>query len=122
MDWLCTYICEKKIPTGKKFYYLCIADRASGFVRAYKLLRTKTRHIIASLQDFVEVYYGPPYIITSDGGPQFSAANRAIGAWCWDMGITHEISSALSPQSNGESEGALKRVKMAISHAKTDNV
>ena len=82
MDWLCTDICGKKFPTGKKFYYLCIADRASGFVRAYKLPGTKTKHIIDRLQDFVEVYYGPPYIITSDGGPQFSAANQAIGTWC----------------------------------------
>ena len=38
------------------------------------------------------------------------------------MGITHEISAAFSPQSNGEAESVVKCVKMAISHAKTDNV
>ena len=122
MDWLCTDLCEKKFSSGHFFYYLIIKDRASGFVRAYKLAGNKTKHIISSLQDFVEVYYGPPYIITSDAGPQFASANKAIADWCWDMVITHEIRSALSPQSNGESESALKKVKMAISHAKTDSV
>ena len=38
------------------------------------------------------------------------------------MGITHEISAVFSQQSNGESESAVKHVKMAISHAKTDSV
>ena len=43
-------------------------DRASAFVRAYNLPGTKTKNIIASLEEFVEVYYGPPLLLTSDGG------------------------------------------------------
>ena len=120
-DWVCTDLMEKTFPSGKKLYYLCIVDRASGFVRAYRLPGTKTRHVIAALQDYVEQYYGPPYILTSDGVPQFSVANKAIGTWCKELGITHEISAALSPQSNGEAESAVKRVKHAISHAKSES-
>ena len=53
MDWLCTDLCEKKFQSGKKFHYLCIADRSSGFVRAYRLPGTKTRHIINALKNCV---------------------------------------------------------------------
>ena len=55
-----------------------IVDRFSAFVRAYKLFSTKTKNIIASLEDFIETYYGPPLLLTTDGGPQFGAANSAI--------------------------------------------
>ena len=79
MNWLCTDLCENKFPDRIKFHYLVITDRASGFVRAYKLAGTKTKHIVASLQDFIEAYYGPPYIITSDGGLQFASANSHWG-------------------------------------------
>ena len=74
MDWISTDLMEIKDPKGKKSHYIIIV----GFVTAYKLTGTKTKHIIASLQEYVEVYYGPPLLLTSDGGPQFSAANKAI--------------------------------------------
>merc|ERR1712074_363476 len=54
---------------------------------------------------------------TSDGGPQYSALNSQIGEWAKRLGITHIISSAQSPQSNGESEACVKRIKSVISHA-----
>ena len=102
MDWLSTDLIEIKDKTGKKLSCLVIVDRASAFVRAYNLPGTKTKNIIASLEEFVEVYYGPPLLLTSDGGPQFSAANRAITDWTNDTGIYHDLSAAYSPQSNGE--------------------
>ena len=73
-----------------------------------KLPGTKTKHVIAALQDNIEQYYGPPYILTSDGGSQIAVANKAIGTWCRELGITHEISAALCPTSNGEAESAVK--------------
>ena len=78
MEWLSTDLMETKNKSGKKSNYLVIVDRASLFVRAYNLPGTKTKNIIASLEEFVETYYGPPLLLTSDGGPQFGAANRAI--------------------------------------------
>ena len=108
MDWLSTDLMEVKDKTGKKSSYLIIVDRASAFVRAYKLTGTKTKNIISSLEEFVEVYYGPPLLLTSDGGPQFNAANRAITDWANDTGINHDLSATYSPQSNGEAESAVK--------------
>ena len=65
----------------------------------------------------MEVYYGPPLLLTSDGGPQFSAANRAITDWANDTGINHDLSAAYYPQSNGEAEASVKQIKQAIAHS-----
>ena len=75
MDWLSTDLAQKVLRNGKKVNFLVNVDRASGFVRVYQLRGMKTKHIIECLQEFVEAYWGPPYWITSDGGPQFAAAN-----------------------------------------------
>ena len=91
-------------------------DRASGFVKAYKLAGTKTKNLISSLEDFVEVYYGPPLLLTSDGGAQFGAANRAIKELANDTNVNHGLSAAYSPQSNGEAESVVKCIKLAIAH------
>ena len=90
-------ISEKKLSNGKKANFLIIVDRASGFIRAYLLKGTKTRHIIEALQDYIDVYVGPPYWLTSDGGPQFAAANAAIKKWAEEAGILHTLSAAYNP-------------------------
>ena len=97
-------------------YYLVIVYRASRFFSGDKLSETKTKHIMSCLQDFIEVYYGPPLLFTSDGGPQFQAANKAIQEWAHGLGIKHELSAAYSPQSNEEAESAVKLVKHVIFH------
>lgn len=56
-------------------------------------------------------------ILTTDGGPQFGRTNNAIRKWASSAGINHELSSAYSPQSNGEEENAVKRVNAAIAHS-----
>ena len=111
MDWLSMDLMEIKDKSGKKSSYLVIVDRASVFVRAYNLPGTKTKNIIAALEEFVKVYYGPLLLLTSDGGPQFGAANKAITEWANKTGINHDLSAAYSPQSNGEAEAVVKRIK-----------
>ena len=122
MDWLSTDICQNKLSNGKKANFLIIVDRASGFIRAYLLKGTKTRHVIEALQDYINVYVGPPYWLTSDGDPQFAAANAAIKKWAEEAGILHTLSAAYNPEGNGEAERAVQAVKKAISHAKSDKL
>ena len=117
MDWISTDLAEKVLSNGKKIHFLLIVDRASGFVKVYKLRGTKTKHVIECLQDFNEIYCGPPYWLTSDGGPQFSAANEAIQKWAMEAKISHQVSSAYNPEGNGEAERNVGRVKHAIAHA-----
>ena len=56
MDWISTDLMEVKDKKAKKSRFIIFVDRASAFVRAYKLTGTKTKHIISSLEEFVEVY------------------------------------------------------------------
>ena len=35
MDWISTDICEKVLSYGKKYTFLVIVDRPSGFISAY---------------------------------------------------------------------------------------
>ena len=88
---------EIKDLKGKKSHFIIIVDRSSGFVSAYKLTGTNTKHIFATLQHYVEVYYGSPLLLTSHGGLQFSAANKAIQEWAKDAGFNHDFTAAYSP-------------------------
>ena len=63
------------------------------------------------------MYVGPPYWLTSDGGPQFAAANAAIKKWADEAGILHTLSAAYNPEGNGEAERAVQSAKKAISHS-----
>ena len=117
MDWISTDLAEKVLSNGKQVHFLLIVDRASGFLKVYKLRGTKTKHVIECLQDFNEIYCGPPYWLTSDGEPQFSAANEAIQKWAMEAKISHQVSSAYNPEGNGEAERAVGKVKHAIAHA-----
>ena len=114
MDWLCFNLCEVRDKKGKKQDYLVIVDRYSSFVRAYTLGSTKTKNLIWSLEEFIEGYYGPPLLLTTNSGPQFLQTNNAIKKWASEAGISHKLSLAYSPQSNEEAEQAVKRVKAAI--------
>ena len=49
MDLISTDLMEIKDPKGKKSHFIIIVDRFSGFVSAYKLIGTKTKHIVALL-------------------------------------------------------------------------
>ena len=71
-------LAQKTLSNGRKVNFLIIVDRASGFIRVYQLRGTKTRNVIEALQDFNDTYVGPPYWLTSDGGPQFAGTNAAI--------------------------------------------
>ena len=70
----------------------------------------------------MDTYVGPPYWLTSDGGPQFAATNAAIKKWAEEASILHTISAAYNPEGNGEAERAVQAAKRAISHAKDDKL
>ena len=61
-----------------------IVDRYSSFIRAFLLGSTRTKNVIRVLEEFIETYYGPPLLLTTDRGPQFSRSNNAIRKWATD--------------------------------------
>ena len=72
INFICCNLCEVKDKKGKKQDYLVIVDRYLSFMRAFNLGSTKTKKVIQALEEFIERYYGPPLLLTTDGGPQFS--------------------------------------------------
>ena len=117
LDWVVADIGERTTKTGVKQRFLAIADRYSGYVSCFFLRGTKTSQIVSALDSYCQLYSGPPYHITTDGGPQFKASNKEIGGWAKENGVTHTLASAYSPQSNGEAEAAVKRIKEIVRHA-----
>jgi len=55
--------------------------------------------------------FGYPTSIRTDGGPQFRGE---FGRWCETKNITHELSSAYNPNSNGLAEAAVKSAKFLL--------
>ena len=108
MDQVSTDLLE--VPEDKSKFVMFV-DRASGFVHGEKLRGTKTKNIIKALERYICTYAGPMYILVSDGGPQYKETNKALSEYCAQVGITHRLSSALSPESNGFAESGVCALK-----------
>ena len=57
------------------------------------------------------------YILISDGGPQYTQTNKALSKYCVQAGITHHLSSALSPESNDQAEASVCTLKNQVRKA-----
>ena len=91
--------------------WLIMVCRFSGRTFASKLPRMDTDAVVSVMpQWFYD--YGFPERVRSDFGPQFRGP---FASFCRGQGITHELSSAYNPQSNGLAESAVKNVKAIIS-------
>ena len=117
MDWICCDLCEIKDKKGKKQDYLVVVHRYSSFVRAFQLGSTRTKNVIRALEEYIEVYYGPPLLMTTDGGPQFARSNNAIREWATSCRLRtrHSRTERWNRQSN-ESR-LLSHTLMALSKA-----
>ena len=111
MDQVSTDLFE--IP-GSKDHWIVFGDRASGFVQGEKLTGTKTQDIVGALDKYINRYAGPPYVLISDGGPQYMQTNKILEEYCQEAGIIHRTSSALNPTSNGFAEAAVCTLKAQV--------
>ena len=85
--------------------YLVIVDYFSRWLEFRKLQNQTFEHTIAVLEE-VFATHGIPDIVMSDNGPRFSSASFSTFADTY--GFTHTTSSPRYPQSNGESERAVR--------------
>lgn len=96
-----------QVDSGK---YLVMVDRYSGFPFVIKLhgldTTSITKHLSAWFYD-----WGFPRYLTSDGGPQF---RDEFVQYCNDNFISHTLSSAYHPQSNGLAESGVKSLKYLL--------
>ncbi|CAH9110594.1 unnamed protein product [Cuscuta europaea] len=81
------------------FYILLACDYVSKWVEA-KATRTDDAKVVADfVQNNIFCRFGIPRALISDKGTHF--CNRVIGALVKKYGVTHKISTAYHPQSNG---------------------
>ena len=96
-------------------HYLVIADRLSAWTECYHTKMVdggnKSRGLIVLLKRFFGTF-GVPRELSSDGGPQYMADDTQDFLFRW--GVTHRLSSAHHPQSNGRAELAVKSTRRLI--------
>ena len=93
-------------------HYLVAADRLSGFSEVFMTpfgtSHAGARGLVACLRKWFQTF-GVPEQVSSDGGPEFTADQTKTFFKKW--GVSHRMSSAYNPQSNGRAEVAVKTVK-----------
>lgn len=95
--------------------FLVVADRLSGWIEIFSSpsgsVKSSADGLITHLRSLFKIF-GVPLELSSDGGPQFRAS--ATEAFLAKWGISHRISSAYFPQSNGRAEVAVKTAKRLL--------
>ena len=96
-------------------HYLVAGDRLSGWVEIFKApsgtAQSGANGLILVLRDMFATF-GVPEDISSDGGPEFTAALTLKFFENW--GIKHRVSSVAYTQSNGRAEVAVKKAKRIL--------
>ena len=97
------------------FLYLVLADRLSGWPEVYHIKvnskNSGSSGLIKLLRRFFATF-GVPSEISSDRGPEYASkmTQEFLSVW----GVTHRLSSAYLPQSNGRAEVAVKSMKRLL--------
>ena len=90
-------------------------DRLSGFTEVFftpaGTTRSGARGLISCLREWFRTF-GVPEQLSSDGGTEFTA--DATREFLKKWGVSHRISSAYHPQSNGRAEVAVKAAKRML--------
>ncbi len=96
--------------------WLLAVDAFSGFpvVRQMKIQRTKAKDTIETL-DMVFGMFGPPEVLVSDNGTQFTSEDFKI--FCKQWGIKHKTGPPYHPQSNGLAERFVRSFKSSMTKA-----
>jgi hypothetical protein len=101
------------LPVSSSFSYLfTIMDRTTPWPEAIRMSATSSSDCAAALLCGWIQRFGVPTTITSDRGPQFTAALWA--ATCRLLAISHVPTTAYHPQANGLVERFHRRLKDAL--------
>ena len=88
-------------------YFLVAVDRLSGWTLHQQSKSQSFEDTAKHLKSWFSVL-GLPKIIRTDGGPCF---REVFTKFCKERGITHKMSSAMHPSSNGIAENGIGREK-----------
>jgi len=96
-------------------HFLVVADRLSGWTEVVQTQIPSVNSGSKGLCDALRrifVTFGAPDEISTDGGPEFTAAETEEFLQRW--GVHHRLSSAYCPQSNGRAEVAVRVTKRLL--------
>ncbi|KAK8598795.1 hypothetical protein V6N13_076741 [Hibiscus sabdariffa] len=93
-------------------YIILLVDYVSKWVEAKATHNNDARTTVNFLKNFIFSRFGTPRVIISDRGTHF--LNRVIEALMKKHGVTHRITTAYHPQSNGQAEVSNREIKTIL--------
>ncbi|XP_074297799.1 uncharacterized protein LOC141628574 [Silene latifolia] len=97
-------------PTSSEFIYILLAvDYVSKWVEAIPAKTNDSKVVADFIKSFIFVRFGFTRAIISDRGMHF--CNRTVGALLKEYHVTHKVSTAYHPQTNGQAEVSNREVK-----------
>ena len=105
-------------PSGKKCYILVAVDYVSKWVEAEAFVTCDARSVIKFLKKLF-ARFGIPKSIISDRGTHF--CNAIMEKTLARYGVTHKLSTAYHPQTNGQTENTNRAIKRILEKSVSSN-
>ena len=96
-------------PSCGYLYILLVVDYVSKWVEAIPTRTNDHKIVLKILKEHIFSRFGMPRAIISDGGLPF--CNRPFEKLLKKYGVTHKVSMAYHPQTNGQVELANREIK-----------
>ena len=96
-------------PSCGSLYILLAVDYVSKWVEAIPMRTNDHKVVLKFLKEHIFSRFGVPRAIISDGGLHF--CNRSFENLLKKYGVTHKVSTAYHPQTNGQAELANREIK-----------
>ena len=96
-------------PSCGYLYILLSVDYVSKWVEAIPMRTNDHKVVLKFIKEHIFSRFGVPRAIISDGGIHF--CNRSFENLLKKYGVTHKVSTAYHPQTNGQAELANREVK-----------
>ena len=96
-------------PSCGYLYILLSVDYVSKWVEAIPTKTNDHKVVLKFIKEHIFSRFGTPRAIISDGGLHF--CNRSFENLLKKYGVTHKVSTAYHPQTNGQAELANREIK-----------
>ena len=96
-------------PSCGYLYILLVVDYVSKWVEAIPTRTNDHKVVLKFIKEHIFSRFGVPRAIISDGGLHF--CNRSFENLLKKYGVTHKVSTAYHPQTNGQAELANREIK-----------
>ena len=106
-------------PSFQYEYILLVVEYVSKKVEAIPTKRNDHRIIIVFLKDYILLQFGTPKAIISNQGTHF--CNKLFETQTKRYGVTHKVSTAFHPQTNGQVELANRQIKHILEKTVNSN-